>query len=303
MNDLKIKKRHSWQLFSKQDFYELLQFRDLLITLIKRDVNVVYKQSVLGFGWAIIKPVFQMLIFTFLFTNIAEVEMDDKSVPYMVFNFVALVPFTYFSSALTASTSSLISNEAFVTKVYFPRLIIPLVPIIAKLVDFAIAMLVLAVMLIYYYQTEPGSIAIGMNILFLPLLILLLVIFSFGISLWFSALAIQYRDLNQIVIFLSQFMMYMAPIVWPFSRLHGKIAPQVEALIGIEGTASFFEKLYSFFPLAGIIEGFRSCLIGGKAYSEMPWELIINGSITSILLLLTGVYFFRTKESIFADVA
>ena len=302
MNDLKIKKRHSWQLFSKQDLFELFRFRDLLFTLIKRDVNVVYKQSVIGFGWAVIKPVVQMVIFTFLFTYIAKVQMDDDSVPYMVFNFVALVPFTYFSSALTASTSSLISNEAFITKVYFPRLIIPLVPIIAKLVDFGIAMIVLGFMLFYYYQMQPGSIEINGNILFMPLLILVLIVFSFGISLWFSALAIQYRDLNQIVTFLAQFMMYAAPIVWPFSRIN-EIAYKIEVWSGIEGMANGFEKLYSFFPLAGIIEGFRVSLIGGKAYSEMPWDLVINGSLMSLFLLASGIYFFRSKESIFADVA
>ncbi len=302
MNDLKIKKRHSWQLFSKQDFIELIKFRDLLYTLIKRDVYVVYKQSVVGFGWAVIKPLVQMVIFTFLFTYIAKVQMDDDSVPYMIFNFVALVPFTYFSSALTASTSSLISNESFITKVYFPRLIIPLVPIIAKLVDFGIAMIVLGFMIFYYYQTQPGSININENILFLPLLILILIVFSFGISLWFSALAIQYRDLNQIVTFLAQFMMYAAPIVWPFSRLK-EISQNIELWIGIEGTAKAFEKIYSFFPLAGVIEGFRVCLIGGAAYSSMPWDLIINGSIMSLFLLISGVYFFRSKESIFADVA
>lgn len=302
MNDLKIKKRYSWQLFSKQDLFELIKFRDLLYTLIKRDVNVVYKQSVLGFGWAVIKPVFQMVIFTFLFTYIAEVKMDDESIPYIVFNFVALVPFTYFSSALTASTSSLISNEAFITKVYFPRLIIPLVPIIAKLVDFAIAMIVLAFILLYYHHTQPGSIDLNSNLLFLPLLIFILIIFSFGISLWFSAMAIQYRDLNQIVTFLAQFMMYMAPIVWPFSKLK-EIASGLEAWTGIEGMAHAFEKIYSFFPLAGIIEGFRVCLIGGKAYSEMPWDLVINGGLMSLVFLISGVYFFRAKESIFADVA
>ncbi len=302
MSELKIKKRLSWQLFSKQDFLELFKFRDLLFTLIKRDVQVVYKQSVIGFGWAVIKPMVQMIIFTFLFTYIAKVQMDDDSVPYMVFNFVALVPFTYFSSALTASTSSLISNESFITKVYFPRLIIPLVPIIAKLVDFGIAMVVLGFMLFYYYQTQPGSVEINGNILFLPLLILILIMFSFGISLWFSALAIQYRDLNQIVTFLAQFMMYMAPIVWPFSRLKG-ITQGIESWSGIDGIANYFEKIYSFFPLVGVIEGFRTALIGGKAYPNMPWDLILNGTIMSLLILVSGIYFFRSKESIFADVA
>ncbi|MCX6181577.1 MAG: ABC transporter permease [Bacteroidetes bacterium] len=302
MNDLKIKKRHSWQLFSKQDFFELIKFRDLLFTLIKRDVSVVYKQSVIGFGWAVIKPVVQMVIFTFLFTYIAKVQMDDDTIPYTVFNFVALVPFTYFSSALTASTGSLISNEAFITKVYFPRLIIPLVPIIAKLVDFGIAMIVLGFMLFYYHQTQPGSININSNILFLPILIILLMMFSFGISLWFSALAIQYRDLNQIVTFLAQFMMYAAPIVWPFSRLK-EISSTLETATGVSGIANVFENIYSFFPLTGIIEGFRTCLIGGNSYSEMPWNLIVNGTIMSLFLLISGIYFFRSKESIFADVA
>lgn len=302
MSDFKIKKRKTWQLFSKRDLLDLIKYRDLLYTLVKRDVNVVYKQSVLGFGWAIVKPLVQMVIFTLLFTYIATMPMDNDTVPYAVFNFVALVPFTYFSAALTASTSSLISNEAFITKVYFPRIIIPLVPILAKLVDFGVALLVLVGMLIYYYYTKPGSIEISTNIIALPFLILMLVAFSLGISLWFSAMAIQYRDLNQIVTFLAQFMMYAAPIVWPYSRLV-TIARDLEGFTGIEGTASFIESAYSFFPLAGIIEGFRSALIGGAAYGNMPYDLIINGTITTLFLLITGLYFFRSKESIFADVA
>lgn len=302
MSELKIKKRKSWQLFSKRDIIDLIKYKDLLFTLVKRDVNVVYKQSVLGFGWAIIKPLVQMVIFTFLFTYIANVQMDGDNVPYAVFSFVALVPFTYFSAALTASTSSLISNESFITKVYFPRIIIPIVPIIAKLVDFAVAFLVLIGMLIYYYYSSPGSINISYNILAIPFLIAMLVAFSLGISLWFSAMAIQYRDLNQIVTFLAQLMMYAAPIVWPYSRLIN-IANDAERWIGIKGFANFIETAYSFFPLAGIIEGFRSALIGGSAYGKMPYGLILNGSITTLFLLITGLYFFRSKESIFADVA
>ncbi len=302
MDHLKIKKRQTWQLFSKRDFVDLMKYKDLLITLVKRDVNVVYKQSVIGFGWAVLKPLVQMVIFTFLFTYIATVEMDSSTVPFAIFNFVALVPFTYFSSALTASTSSLISNESFITKVYFPRVIIPIVPIIAKLVDFGIAMLVLGAMLFYYYYTVPGSIEINYNILYLPFLIILLVAFSLGISLWFSALAIQYRDLNQIVNFLAQFLMYAAPIVWPFSRF-GYIADNIEKWCGMKGISGTIETIYSFFPLAGIIEGFRVSLIGGSAYSKMPTELIINGSISTLIILIFGLYFFRSKESIFADVA
>jgi len=301
MNELKIKKRKSWQLFSRRDFTDLIKYKDLLYTLIKRDVNVVYKQSVVGFGWAIIKPVVQMVIFTFLFTYIAKVQMDNDSIPYAVFNFVALVPFTYFSAALTASTSSLISNEAFITKVYFPRLIIPLVPIIAKMVDFMIAMAVLFAMLFYYHKTQPGSINIGWNILHLPMLTLMLMAFSLGISLWFSALAIQYRDLNQIVIFLAQFMMYAAPIVWPISRL-SEMAMSLEEKIGISGLAGAVETIYSFFPIAGIIEGYRAALIGGEAYANMPWNMIVNGGIFTLFILISGLFFFRSKESIFADV-
>ena len=302
MNEQKIKKRNPWLLFSKQDLFELYKFKDLLYTLVKRDVNVIYKQSIVGFGWAIIKPVMQMFIFTFLFTYIAKVEMDDNILPFAVFNFVALVPFTYFSGALTASTSSLISNESFITKVYFPRLIIPLVPIIAKLIDFGIAMVVLALMLFYYHQNQPGSVEPNSNIFFFPVIVLMLVCFTFGISLWFSAMAIQYRDLNQIVVFLAQFMMYASPIVWPFSRIPG-ISMEIESWIGIDGFAKVAEFIYSFFPLAGIIEGFRASLIGGISYSEMPWQLIANGSIMTLLLLVSGLYFFRSKEKIFADVA
>lgn len=271
-----IQPRKGWQIIN---WSELFRYKDLLYFMVKKDVTVLYKQSILGFSWAIIRPVFSMVIFSIIFGSLAKIPTDN--IPYPIFSYVALVPWTYFSTAMTKSTNSLISGAGIFTKVYFPRIIIPLTPVIAGLVDFIIAFAVVGVLMIYYnFVPSPG-------IIWIPYLTAIMVLFSAGIGMWLSALAIQYRDIRHGVTFLSQLLMYISPVVWPISLLSEKFGD----------TVAFWYGLY---PMVGVISGFRSSVIG---QNPMQWDIINLGAISAIIIFLTGALFFQKKERIFADVA
>jgi len=256
----------------------LIDHRDLLYFFAKREVIVLYKQTILGFSWAILRPVISMIIFTIVFGRLAEIDSDG--IPYPLFSYVALVPWTYFSSSITKSSQSLVAEATIFTKVYFPRLIIPITPVIAGLVDFFIAMLIVGLFLLYY------SIIPNMNILFLPILLIIMMITASGFGMWLSALAVQYRDIRHAMQFLTQLLMYSAPVVWPASLLQSKFGEE-------------FLYWYALYPMVGVIEGFRSCLIGN---TPMPWVLIIIGLVSACFLFFTGALYFKNKENIFADV-
>lgn len=261
-----------WQLI---DWRELREYKDLFYFLVWRDIKVLYKQTILGFAWAIIRPVLAMIVFSIVFGRLAQVPSDG--VPYPIFSYVALLPWTYFSTAMTSSTQSLITNANMLTKIYFPRLIIPMTPVLAGLVDFGIAFLVLGVLMLWY------GIAPTWNVLFLPLLILLMILTASGIGMWLSALAIQYRDVRFAIQFIAQLLMYAAPVVWPVS-----LVPEQ------------FRLLYGLYPIAGVIEGFRSSLLGT---TPMPWDLILMGMLSAAMIAVAGALYFRRMERIFADVA
>ena len=271
-----IKPKSGWQLI---DWKELIEYRDLFYFLVKRDVLAIYKQTVLGFTWAIIRPVFSMIVFSVIFGGLAKVPSDG--IPYPIFSYTALIPWIYFASAMTASTQSLITGRNIFTKVYFPRLVVPLVPVLSKLVDFFISFVILFIMMIWY------TIVPSINILFLPYLIVLMIMTASGIGMWLSAMAIQYRDIPQGINFLSQLFMYAAPVVWPVSLIAEKFGDNAVLLYGL-------------YPMAGVIEGFRSALLGSN---PMPWALIASRSFSAILLFLSGAFYFKRKERIFADVA
>ena len=271
-NQTVIRPKKGWQLI---DWRELREYRDLFFFLVWRDVQILYKQTILGFFWAIIRPVFSMIVFSIVFGRLAKVPSDG--IPYPIFTFTALVPWTYFSTALGKSTLSLISSANMLTKVYFPRIIIPFTPVLAGLVDFAIAFTILIGMMAWY------GIVPTINILFLPMLIVLMVLTAAGVGMWLSAMAIQYRDIKHAVQFVVQLLMYAAPVVWPASLIPEK--------------ARLFYGLY---PMAGVIEGFRSSLLGKH---PMPWDLILIGSLSAILIALSGAFYFRRMERVFADVA
>ena len=247
--------------------------------MVLREIKILYKQTILGFSWAIIRPLFSMIVFSIIFGNLANVPSD--SIPYPLFSYAALVPWTYFSSSMIKSTNSLIGNMNIFTKVYFPRIIIPIAPIISNLLDFFISLSIVFVLMLYY------GILPSINIIWLPFLILFMIINAAGVGIWFSALAIQYRDIRHAVLFLIQLFLYAAPVVWPISLLSDKYGSKVVFWYGL-------------YPMAGIIEGFRSVLIGSK---PMPWSLIIMGIISSFIIFISGIIYFQIKERIFADIA
>ncbi|MEE9189327.1 MAG: ABC transporter permease [Candidatus Neomarinimicrobiota bacterium] len=266
-----IEPQKGWQVIN---WSELIKYKDLIYFLIMRDVKAIYKQTVLGFSWAILRPVFHMIVFSVVFGKLAKIPSDG--LPYPIFSYAAIVPWTYFATSMTRSTSSLIGGAGMFTKVYFPRLIIPFTPIVAGLVDFIIAFSLIFALMAWYGITPT------VNILFIPFLVILMILTASGMGMWLSALAIQYRDVPYGVQFLSQIMMYAAPVAWPVSL--------------IPESYRFF---YGFYPMAGVIEGFRAALLG---HNPMPWDLIATGSITAILIFIFGAFFFRRKERIFADV-
>lgn len=264
------------------NFKELKHYKDLFIYFVRRDIKSLYAQTILGFSWAIIRPVFSMLVFTIVFGRLANVPSDGA--PYAVFSYTALLPWTYFSTALTGATTSLVSNAQVLTKVYFPRIFIPLTPIIAGLLDFFIASIVLAALMVYYGITP------SVHLWVLPILLLLMIVSSAGIGFWLSALAIQYRDVRYAMQFLTQILMYAAPVVWPVSLIMTKFPQQGEII----------RLLYGLYPMAGVIEGFRAVLLKTTA---IPWDLIAVGGLSSLFFCISGLYYFKKRELYFADVA
>jgi lipopolysaccharide transport system permease protein len=256
------------------DFHELWEYRDLFYFLIWRNIKVRYAQSVLGVGWAIIQPVFSMIVFTIVFGKLAKI--GSEGVPYAIFSYVALVPWTYFSNALTQSGASLVGASGMISKVYFPRLIIPMSPVLDTLVDFGISLILLVGLMIWF------KIAPTIWVLTLPLLILLMMLTAAGLGMWLTALAVQYRDVNYGMKFAVQLLMYASPVVYPASLVPG----QYRLLFGIN-------------PMAGVIEGFRAALIGTR---PMPWDLIAVGGVTALVVAVSGGFYFRRTERIFADV-
>ncbi len=260
-----------WRLL---DVRELWQYKDLLWFLVWRDIKIRYAQSVLGIGWAVIQPVINMIIFTVIFGNMAKLASDG--VPYAIFSYTALVPWTYFSSALTSSSTSLISSRSMLTKIYFPRLLIPLAPVFSKLLDFGIAMLLLFGLMVYF-GTAPT-----VGVLLLPFLVLLMMLTAAGTGMWLTALAIQYRDVKYALSFVVRLLMYASPVVYPVSLIPAQ-----------------FRILYGLNPMTGVIEGFRSALLGTVS---MPWDLLGVGTLVAVMLFVSGAFYFRRMERTFADV-
>ncbi len=267
-----IEPRKGWQAFN---WRELKAYRDLLYFWVLRDIKVLYKQTVLGFTWALIRPAASMIVFSVVFGKLAKMPSDG--IPYPIFAYAALMPWTYFSQSLIKSTDSLVQQASVISKIYFPRLIIPMAPVLAGLLDFALSFLVFFI-LMFGYRIQPTW-----NILYIPLLVVIMVLTASGLGMWTSALGIQYRDVRQAMMFIVQLLMYASPIVWPISIIPFK-----------------YRMIYSIYPMAGVLEGFRSALIGKH---PMPWQLISIGSISAIFLFLTGAIIFHRMEKNFADVA
>lgn len=252
---------------------EVWQYRELLYFLIWRDIKVRYKQTALGAVWAILQPVLNTLVFAFLFSRVGNMPMDGFSP--IIFIYAGMVPWTFFSFGLTQSSNSLVSSANLITKVYFPRLAIPIAAVLSGFVDFALAFLILLVMMPFY------GIWPTVNVIWLPLLLLLALITSLGVGLWLSALNVQYRDIRYIVPFLTQFGMIATPVVWSSSKLK----PEYRALLGLN-------------PMAGVVEGFRWSVLGTP---HPPLLTLLVSTVVAVTLLVSGAFYFRRMEKGFAD--
>jgi lipopolysaccharide transport system permease protein len=253
---------------------ELWEYRELFYFLTWRDVSVRYKQTALGISWAIIQPFVTMVVFSLFFGRLAKIPSDG--IPYPIFSYAALVPWTLFAYGLTQSSNSLVGNANLIKKVYFPRLVAPVSTVLSGLVDFVVAFLVLIGMMLYYGLVPT------VNVIWLPLLVFLAIITSLGVGLWFSALNVHYRDVRYAVPFLTQIWMFATPIAYPSSLL-----------------SEPWRTLYGLNPMVGVVEGFRWALLGADT---APGLMIAASSGVALAVLIGGAFYFRKMERTFADI-
>jgi lipopolysaccharide transport system permease protein len=252
---------------------DLWRYRDLLYILAWRDVKVRYKQTALGAGWAIIQPVFNMVIFTIIFGHIAHLPSDG--VPYALFTLAALLPWTYFSYVLTNSGESLVENGRMISKVYFPRLVLPISAALAGLVDLAVAFVVYVVMMLFYH-VHPG-----IGLLFLPFFVLFGIAAGLSLGIWLSALNVKYRDVRYTIPFLTQVLLYASPVAYSASVVKGPLT-----------------YVYALNPMVGVIAGFRWALLGTGHLQVLQ---LLPSIIVTLVLLIGGLVYFRRMEQTFAD--
>jgi lipopolysaccharide transport system permease protein len=252
---------------------ELWEYRELLYFFIWRDVKVRYRQTILGAGWAILQPFLTMVVFSLFFGRLIGVQSDG--IPYPIFSYVALVPWTFFANSITQATTGMVSHANLLKKVYFPRLALPVARVLAGLIDFTLAFTVLiGMMLVYGIRPTP-------NALWLPLFLLLAVAAALGVGLWLAAMNVRFRDVGFTVPFLTQLWMYATPIVYPSSLL-----------------AEPWRHLYALNPMVGVVEGFRWALLGT---ATMSGPMVAVSAAVAAVLLVSGAYYFRRSERTFAD--
>lgn len=256
------------------DFKELWHYRELLYFLTWRDVKVRYKQTVLGAAWAILQPLSLMLVFSLFFGKLAKMPSDG--IPYPLFTFCALLPWQLFANSLTESSNSLVGNQHLITKIYFPRLVIPISAVLAGLVDFAIAFMILLGLMVYYGVTP------GWPVIMLPGFVLLTIATALGVGLWLSALNVKYRDVRYTIGFMVQFWLFATPVAYPSNLIPEK-----------------WRILYGINPMAGVVEGFRWALLGNaRPLGQMLWVSVA----VVVIVLVGGLYYFRRMEQEFADI-
>jgi len=266
-----IEPRKGW---APVDLKKIWNYRELLYFLTKRDIKVRYKQTVLGGLWAIIQPLFTMIVFTLLFGRLAKMPSDG--IPYPVFVYAGLLPWTYFSNALSASGNSLVGSANLITKVYFPRLIVPASASLAGLLDFFVAMIVLGALMVYY-QFLPGF-----AVFLFPVLVGLTFLCAVGAGLWLSALNVQYRDIRYVIPFLVQLWMFVSPVIYPVSIIKKE-----------------YQWLLALNPMGGVIKAYRASLLG---HLSIDWFLLGISSVIIIVLFISGLFYFKRMERTFADV-
>ena len=257
------------------DFKEIWEYRELLYFLTKRDIKVRYKQTVLGGLWAIIQPAFTMIIFTLFFGRLAKMPSDGM--PYPIFVYVGLLPWTYFANAVSGSGNSLVGSANLITKIYFPRLIVPASASLAGLLDFFVSMFVLGILMIHYSFVP----SLGGLFLF-PFLVGLTFLCAVGVGLWLSAMNVQYRDIRYAIPFLVQVWMFVSPVIYPVSIVKEK-----------------YQWLLALNPMGGVIKAFRASILG---HQPIDWLLLGLSTAMILLILASGLFYFRRMEKVFADV-
>lgn len=253
---------------------EIWEFRELVYFLIWRDIKVRYKQTLLGAAWAIIQPFFTMLVFSLFFGRLAKIPSDG--IPYPVFSFTSLVPWSFFATSLGQAANSLVGNASLITKVYFPKLTIPFSTVLSGLIDLLLSFGMLLLML-FYYRLIPT-----VNIIWLPVFMMLTILTSLGVGLWLSALNVEFRDVRYVIPFLTQFWMFSTPIAYSSSLLPEK-----------------WRILYAINPMVGVVEGFRWAMLGTETFS---WLMFLISAASGILIFISGLIYFRRMEETFADV-
>ncbi len=263
---------------------ELWMARELIFFLTWRDVKVRYKQTAIGAGWAVLQPLITVAIFTLIFGRVAHLPSDGR--PYLIFVFAAVLPFTYFSYSITQSGKSLVDNEKLITKVYFPRLALPIATTLTGLVDFAVGCLVFAAMMVIF-DVPPTW-----RILIMPLFLLMAIAAALGVGFWLSGMNVKYRDVKYVLPFLTQIWLFASPVAYSASVVKGKLA-----------------VIYALNPMAGVIDGFRWALLGPapnahhhQSFSPVSYSALLPSIIVTITILITGLFYFKHMDKTFADV-
>jgi lipopolysaccharide transport system permease protein len=262
--------------FAALNLRDLWTYRELIYFMIWRDVKVRYKQTILGAAWAVIQPVLTMLVFNFIFNGGITKVATDSNIPYPIFSYTALLPWGLFTAALNNASRSLISNQNMITKIYFPRLVLPLASVLGGLVDFAIAAVILVGMM-FYFKVVPDITTLWT----LPFFLLLSIITALGVALWLSAINVQYRDVNYVLPFLTQFWLFITPVAYSAKVITGK-----------------WQLVYSLNPMAGVVNGFRWSLLGANTG---PGPQMWISVAVSLIVLVSGLFYFRNMEKTFAD--
>jgi lipopolysaccharide transport system permease protein len=268
---VRIEARRGWLAL---DLGELWAYRDLVYFFIWRDIKVRYKQTAIGAAWAILQPVLTMMVFSLFFGKLARIP--SQGLPYPIFYYTALLPWMYFATAMQSATNVVVEQQRVITKIYFPRVVLPIAAVLAGLLDFAISFAVLLALMAYYRMAPTGA------VIWLPLFTLLAVFTALGVGLWLSALNALYRDVRYVVPFLVQFWLFASPVAYPSSLVPEK-----------------WRWLYGLNPMAGVIEGFRWALTG---HGQPPGILLAASSVAVVLLVLTGLVYYHAMEGTIADV-
>lgn len=268
---MRIRPSRGWAALNLRDLW---QYRELIYFLIWRDIKVRYKQTLLGATWAILQPLLTAAIFSLVFGRLAKIPSDG--IPYPLFSYTALVPWTFFATGMTQSANSLVNSAHLITKIYFPRLAMPIATVLAGLLDFSLAFVILVVMMLYYQRVPT------INVVWLPLFLLLALVTALGVGMWLAALNVQFRDVKYAVPFLSQIWLFATPIAYSSSLLSGP-----------------WRAVYALNPMVGVVEGFRWALLGAQS---SPGPILLVSTITALLVLVTGTFYFRRTEKTFADV-